>query len=620
MPLPITLFTLSLLACDRAGVLSPSDGSEQSAPWIPVTVQLPESYAGGEAALWLDGRSVTDSLGLIRDRVSFRGGGADYIATLDLIDLEPGEHELRMLFDAPWKSTIRETVTFTYAPHPCEVTARVSDGAGNPLSARVLVVAPDGASLNLAGPDAEAADPSSRDAALRSFTVLNGEGRVTLPEGQWRLLATRSLRDHIDEATVDCGAGAQTIDFTLPPAIETPGWLTADLHVHSGYSADAFVPDRVRYRAVAASGLDVMVLTDHNKVGRPQKPLDEVLAGFKGAKGLPGTELRLGLTDPNDSDDEDSAGHLNAFPLASTDEAPLPPTWRDRVASQIEDLRDRQREAPYEGEEDVLIQLNHPRGIQFFPTEDVVTGAHALFNRYNFDPSLPLDDPANAWAMQATAAGTTNLDFDVIEVMNRFSWGVYLSVRRDWFNLLSQGWWMTGAGNSDSHAYEVEQVGFPVNLVACPPPGHEALDTQCFMDAIRRGRVTVSSGPVVDIAVLGPSGWVGPGERLTSESGEVEVEVRVRAAPWVPVAEVRLITDGELAALELVDGAIERNPDGVLDARWRWTVPAERWVLAEAGWSLYAEEPDNKIEALGDYGLIAEGHLPAGFTNPVRLD
>ena len=189
--------------------------------------------------------------------------------------------------------------------------------------------------------------------------------------------------------------------------------------------------------------------------------------------------------------------------------------------------------------------------------------------------------------------------------MNRFSVEGWRAVRLDWFALLNRGYRITGTGNADSHSSQLEAIGFPVNLVEA-----QADDLGGFVEAIRAGRVRVSSGPLVGLTVRCGAVEVRPSHVSARVAGPCEAEVYVRAADWVPVDEVRLVVNGEVYRRESI-GSL-----GV-DTRFRFELPVGRelWVIAEAGWPLDREQrPDE-----GVYARIAPGHVPIGFTNPVWL-
>ena len=102
----------------------------------------------------------------------------------------------------------------------------------------------------------------------------------------------------------------------------------------------------------------------------------------------------------------------------------------------------------------------------------------------------------------------------------------------------------------------------------------------------------------------------------TVSGGRVDVTVRVRAAPWVPVDEVRLVVNGRLTRLEALpqSTSVERTT-----RTWRLDLDADAWIIAEAGWPI-TDERDRSPSVEGIYGLVAPGYVPIGFTNPVWVD
>jgi hypothetical protein len=100
----------------------------------------------------------------------------------------------------------------------------------------------------------------------------------------------------------------------------------------------------------------------------------------------------------------------------------------------------------------------------------------------------------------------------------------------------------------------------------------------------------------------------------------VRVRVRVRAAPWVPVPEVRVVVDGKVVEVVSLDPWAV-GEDGVTrhELDLEMVLTRDSWVLAEAGWPLGEAYPEGGV-GLGKYAWVAPGYLPVGFTNPVWLD
>jgi hypothetical protein len=135
----------------------------------------------------------------------------------------------------------------------------------------------------------------------------------------------------------------------------------------------------------------------------------------------------------------------------------------------------------------------------------------------------------------------------------------------------------------------------PRNYVALENDDVASFDERAFLDALRAGRSFGTSGPLV-FARLGDAG---PGELFEGSAGELSVEVR--AAPWVPVHEVRVYVDAVLEA---------RRPIG---AGERVTFPLG---FAQDGFVFVEVTGD----ASGVYADVLPGTRPFAFTNAIRVD
>jgi len=584
------------VAPERMQFVSPSAVAAVVSDQIPVLVRVPVRLAQGTAVLTLDGEPAADA-GLLRRRW-WSGKEADYLSTISTAGLAPGMHTLSLAVSDGEGETWTVRRRFDLVPRPNRLLIELSDENGQPRSGRVEFFDMDGARVDLGSPGDVLADPSERDAVRSSLLIVGGEGQVYLRPGRYQVLASSGIRDGIDQAEITV-PGVQTLALRVPRLIHTPGLVTADLHVHSGMSGDAFISERRRWRSLVAGGVEVGVLTDHNKVRDPQPAIE--LLGLAGQLVLvPGVEFRIGPSG-------ESIGHGNAFPVRPGSSLPRPGS-RD-PAEVVAGWRSHARGRP------MLIQINHPRGIQFWPETAHQVKAHALFSELGMIPGRPLGEQEDSRLFEPDPVrGERLVDVDALEILNRFSVEGWRSVRQDWFQLMNQGWFPTGTGNSDSHSAELERPGFPVNLVQIDPADRS--DPAALVQAVSAGRLSVSSGPVVRLRVSAPGRpMASPGDMLSGPLSEVRVEVEVLAAPWVPVPELRVIVDGEVHHLSLIQGA---EGAGVLRAAWSGVIPIEgdTWILAEAGWSLLAEERPQS----GPYSKVAPGHVPIGFTNPVRVD
>ena len=372
--------------------------------------------------------------------------------------------------------------------------------------------------------------PGSAQTRDVSLAGVAGDPRsVSLAPGRYRVFAGRGLEFGVTSTEIEVTAGARvTLGIEAPArAIETPGWIGADLHVHAAPSDDSAVPLEARVRSFLAEGAEVMVATDHEMV-TDYTPLIRELGVAGRIASLAGQEITSSVST---AEAPYTFGHANAFPL------PLRPAEyrRGALANEGRRLRDVIDQVRALGG-DRIVQLNHARsggGTQGF--FDHLSIGHA------FEPDLPLAIPPNAVLLaRAATTGTRDLDFDAMELLNGPSMERYRQLRADWFALLRQGFVRTGTANSDTHLLG-EVAATPRNLVRMAPDAPDRFDANAFVAALRTGQVVGTTGPIVDVRV----GDAGPGE--THRGREATIHVEVRAAPWVPVSHVRAFVDGVLA-------------------------------------------------------------------------
>ncbi|MSQ02063.1 MAG: hypothetical protein EXR71_09255 [Myxococcales bacterium] len=589
---------LLLAACSPIEVLSPPDGASIRVPWVPLVVGASDRFAGGSAEVLLDGSPFPDPLLLMR---LGEETGAHLLATLDATSLTEGEHRIRVRWTSIGGEVAETESRFEVDRPAARVRFEVDDGEGRPTAARVLVR--DGAGpVLLSGPAPRASEPQGRFKSWSSVLVTDGAGVVDLDPGSYTFVAVRGLREDVDVQLVEV-SGDMTVLMSVPTVVATPDDVLADLHVHTGRSRDSFIPDAVRFQSLLAAGIDVAVITDHHEANDVAAQLAQVSVADGAVRLVTGVEVKIDA-------DGTSLGHFNSFPLLP---AELPEALDSPDVALYLDTYGALSSAP-------ITQLNHPRGIQFDTDEERNEEAHALFTLVGFDRTLPLTDPVNTWLLAPrSGTGTRALDFDALEITNRFSRSGHLAVRADWFALMNQGFFLTGTGNSDSHALEVERAGFPDNLVRVRPPAPgEPLDADAFVSAIRAGHVTVSTGPVLDLEVYAADGRAGgPGDLLVGGSGWV-ARLHVRAAAWVPCPALRLVVNGEV----VFEALLPARHDTLLDqtVELPLALGADAWVLAEAGTPIGVMESGVSVDWPAPWAWILPEYEPLAFTNPVRVD
>jgi len=373
------------------------------------------------------------------------------------------------------------------------------------------------------------AHASSDDVSLAG--VPGDPSEITLRPGHYRVYATRGPEFDVTTAELDAVAG-QTVTLAIDPptrVVETPGWISADLHVHAIPSDDSTYDLDSRIRSLVAEGVDVAVATDHDRV-TDYGPVIERLGLSDRLAGVVGSEITSTAYDPAVPF---TAGHSNAFPLEVR-----PRLYAEGVpASEGRRLRAIRAELNALGG-DRILQLNHPR-----PRSDEVDRGH-FFEHMSvvgrpFDPTRPLSEGDNqALVERDPATGLRDLDFDAVELMNGPGIEYYYRVRADWLSLLLQGVVVTATANSDSHRAS-EVVGAPRNYLPVDDDRPGDFDDAALVAAVRAHGLYGTTGPLLDVRLDETRiGGLHRGQRGT-------LHVAVDAAPWVPVSELRVYVDGE---------------------------------------------------------------------------
>jgi len=397
---------------------------------------------------------------------------------------------------------------------------------------------------------------------------------VTLAPGRYRVLATRGPEYSVSEVQLEVHAGERApLEIAAPArALDTPGWIAADFHVHSAESFDTSWPLERQLAAFAANGSEVLVATEHDRIF-DSRPLIARLGLGDRLVGVVGVEITSAF---EGGDTPHTIGHLNAYPMRRDPlayRAGAPRAEGRRVRAVLADLG-RGAGAPF-------VQMNHPRGQLPHAGEDGAYFTHLAVVGEPYEPTRPLDaEPNRVLVERDAASGLRDLDYDGVELLNGPSMDRYRLTRADWLSLLLQGVVHVGLGNSDSHRAG-ETPGLPRNYVAVGDDALAHFDEAALLAAVRAGRVVATTGPLLDAKL----GEAGPGQRFSGSKGVLRV--RADAAPWVPVNRLLVHRDGVVVA----DRALERGEtlelplaferdafvvvevEGVPDATWSAVAP-----------------------------------------------
>jgi hypothetical protein len=478
--------------------------------------------------------------------------------------LPPGRFTLVLQTPGGWdesvvvvKSGTAPTIARLVAPQAERLDFRITDTEGLPIPGRLVVAGVDGT------PDPRFASMPKVSAAGNEVHSVSGEGHVDIPRGHYRVTVSRGTEWSISEKTIDVKPEqGVALRVALSHDLPTPGWISADLHLHARPSGDSELPLDDRVASLVAAGVEFAVATDHNHV-TDYNPTIDLLGAHPLLSATPGVEVTTRLW-----------GHFNAYPLPP--KAPAPPHAGDpaEIFSAIRKL------AP-----DAVIQVNHPwmPGWGYFHRSALNehTGAH--------------------WKKQFS------FDFDLIEVANGYELGKVDIIGRNlrrYFDLLALGRRYTAVGSSDSHKLTNEWAGYPRTYVrvADDRPGHASADE--IATALRGGHAVVSLGPFIDAHV----GTSGPGDTTKTAPGTLPLDISVRAADWVKVNRVDVVVSGE--TVESFDVTDDERSGSVSFARTvDISVTHDAWIVVVAT----GERPLEQV--------LPEKHVSAfAFTNPIWVN
>ncbi len=419
--------------------------------------------------------------------------------------------------------------------------------------------------------------------------VVDDPEHVVLPSGRYRVYATRGPEYAVTEAEIVVRPGepaALEID-TPQRMISLPGWVSADLHVHTAASDDTSTRPEDQLRAFAASGAQVLVGTDHDRAF-DLGPTLRRLGLDQRVTTIVGSELTGTATSEVAPF---TIGHANVFPLV-----PDPTAFREGIPDH-EGRRIRDVIASVHAlDGPPLFQLNHPR-------EGGVDGGNGAYLAHlghvgaGHRPDLPLDDPANVSLIEPDATtGVRDLDFDAIELMNGTDFEAYARTRADWVAWHLQGEARTGTANSDTH-HLGSTAAIPRTYVAYDGDLGADFDEAAFVASLREGRAFGTTGPLLDVRLDG----AGPGEMVTMRDGVLSVSVH--AAPWVPVDSAFIYVNGDRAhRARLVPGR---------PIRQRLRFERDAFVFVEV---------IGRASDSGVYRSVLPGFTPFAFSNVIRID
>lgn len=487
---------------------------------------------------------VPDSTGAFSARVPF---GRTYVVEVHSFGQRVIEKEFQVGGDADFG-------TFTL-PSTAKVTFDVKDAQnGQGIDSEIFVVPADDATRaaipgNFHGQFGTCSPwlgpPPGASPACNRVLLRLGAGTVEIPAGKYHLYAFKGPFWTIARRTETLTPTATTLTFQLQQLPVQPATtVTGDFHVHGAASFDSSIPDYDRVLSFSATDLQVIIATDHDVVYDYSKILESLnlqdkMTAVSGIETtghipwmyVPGNQFPLVI------------GHYNFWPLRYE-------PWKPRNGGPYDELIEpgelMDRVDPLYSNTVPMAELNHPWADAEFGRDLGFPRALGLNTLRNLPTE---DDGTNAGRyVRAPQGKNRNNAHQAQEVMNGTQNDSLPAYRAFWFYVLNQGQLVTGTANSDSHGLTDNTVGVPRNVVYTDTLSGPSFNIDRFNASVRNGQVFGTNGPVIEATVDAASG--GPkGYSLTpfKPASSGKLKVKVSAAPWVPVTEIRVIVNGKLA-------------------------------------------------------------------------
>ncbi len=435
----------------------------------------------------------------------------------------------------------------------------------------------------------------------------NGQVEVGLRPGKYNVYATHGFEYSVARTEADLSEpdSEESISLDIERVIDIPGMMSGDFHVHGAPSMDSALSYEQRVKSFVAEGVDLLIATDHDALMQYAPIIERMNLSHRlmSIVGVESTSTQMVSATPF------TAGHTNAWPLK------YDPTLPRRGMIYDEELRrrdhfDRLRQIA-DGEP--VIQINHGR-------EGKIGSEASYFNALGtefyqpqgYNPNIPLTESPNNKLLISNEIGTRDIDFDAMEVLNGPGFTYYMQLRADWFSLLNQGYVKTGTANSDTHT-KTNLAGYPRNYILRKNPDAQRAKKEELCEQIRGQKTFGTSGPIIRLNV-GGSATIG--DIVAPENGMVALDIKVLAAPWVPLDEIVIYANGEIVK------RLKTGPQSDIvryDDSLQLSLDKDAWLVVEA-----TTKPDPKSGEPslpgGLYNIIAPKFAPLAFTNPIFVD
>jgi hypothetical protein len=263
-----------------------------------------------------------------------------------------------------------------------------------------------------------------------------------------------------------------------------------------------------------------------------------------------------------------------------------------------------------------MIQVNHPR------ERGATSEFQAAFDRANvkfdFDNRTIFGDYENAnmpneW-LRLPGETLWSDAFNGLEVWNGFQMGDANGdmlrehkkldrVMRDWFSMLSLGFYVTPAGNSDSHTASKDPIGMPRTYVRVTDDTEQALTSGSVVASVLATQtganntardIVVTNGPFLDVRVANAPALA---RVVAATGGSITLEVTIASPEWAEVDTLEVFANS--------------TPGPVPSGDLTTLIPLKCWTTRTLG-TLAAMDPCNQAAIAPESVNIPLANVPGG--------
>lgn len=401
------------------------------------------------------------------------------------------------------------------------------------------------------------------------FFGLTKENVFRLEPGVYKLVFSHGVEytTYEQDITVEPGSDITVENISLNRVVETPGYISADFHLHSVASADSWISLEKRVLGSAAEGMDLLHSSEHDNL----VDYKSVINDLERSGDIPQDSFIANIA--GDEITPNHYGHMHAYPLPYDPESPTGGAldWSDTNRDEVSPAPDycmspaeigrAVKELSPEG----VFQLNHiademtslpvaagwvtsrfylEEGVP--PLSSYADPVELRLNPHTGDPLFPL------------VFGTSGLvtdGIDAVEVLigydqHRMSSNFIKSTLPTWFNLLNLGLLVTATGSSDSHEEKWNPMSWPRNYIAYREDPRDGIgsgsdfDADSYARAIREHKLLITNGVFITVEATGEDGIKGSMGDMVSGT-ELDLKITAKAPSWAWFDTINIYANAE---------------------------------------------------------------------------